>query len=291
MATQLIAGGRVATANGVLDPGWVLVEDGSISEVGAGDPPERSEHAERTEAGGAWVVPGFVDIHCHGGGGAAFTDPAQVRHAVEAHRRHGTTTMLASLVSRPVDELVEQVAALREFVQQHRLSFPIVPANEDIAGIYNIVYRFLFDRHRDLTLPTSFLINEKGEIVKIYQGSLNLQQVEDAEMHRRGVRGDPVAAVGEEILLVARQGGDRTHEQKHADCGDQNHDQDSRALGQAVKQPVATTRFGVAPRQESGPRRLKRSCGDDLTRTGIGWVWRCHCVPINQKLVATTQSA
>src|SRR6202008_2315253 len=116
MATQLIAGGRVATAAGGLAPGWVLVEDGSISEVGAGDPPERSEHAERTEAGGAWVVPGFVDIHCHGGGGAAFTDPAQVRHAVEAHRRHGTTTMLASLVSRPVAELVGRVAALREFV-------------------------------------------------------------------------------------------------------------------------------------------------------------------------------
>ncbi|MGH3880350.1 MAG: N-acetylglucosamine-6-phosphate deacetylase [Actinophytocola sp.] len=116
MATQLIAGGRVATADGVLDPGWVLVEDGSISAVGAGDPPDRPEHAERTEAGGAWVVPGFVDIHCHGGGGAAFTDPAQVRHAVEAHRRHGTTTMLASLVSRPVDELVEQIAELREYV-------------------------------------------------------------------------------------------------------------------------------------------------------------------------------
>jgi len=115
MAAQLIAGGRVATPDGVLDPGWVLVEDGAISAVGEGDPPEPPD-AERTEADGAWVVPGFVDIHCHGGGGAAFTEPGQVRQAVEAHRRHGTTTMLASLVSRPVPELVEQVAALREFV-------------------------------------------------------------------------------------------------------------------------------------------------------------------------------
>jgi N-acetylglucosamine-6-phosphate deacetylase len=99
----------------VLDPGWVLVEDGAISAVGEGDPSGRPD-AEPTEADGAWVVPGFVDIHCHGGGGAAFTEPAQVRQAVEAHRRHGTTTMLASLVSRPVPELVEQVATLREFV-------------------------------------------------------------------------------------------------------------------------------------------------------------------------------
>lgn len=117
MAAQLIARARVATPDGVVDPGWVLVEDGAISAVGAGDPPDRPD-ARTTDAKGAWVVPGFVDIHCHGGGGAAFTspDPAQVRHAAEAHRRHGTTTMLASLVSRPVPELVEQVAVLRELV-------------------------------------------------------------------------------------------------------------------------------------------------------------------------------
>src|ERR1044072_4463999 len=115
MAAQLIAGGRVATPDGVLDPGWVLVEDGAITAVGAGGLAER--HDARThDAAGAWVVPGFVDIHCHGGGGAAFTIADQVAEAVAAHRRHGTTTMLASLVSRPVPELVEQVAALREYV-------------------------------------------------------------------------------------------------------------------------------------------------------------------------------
>jgi N-acetylglucosamine-6-phosphate deacetylase len=115
MAAQLIAGGRVATPDGLLDPGWVLVEDGAISDLGAGDPPDRPD-ARRTDASGAWVVPGFVDIHCHGGGGAAFTNPDEVPGAVVAHRRHGTTTMIASLVSRPVAELVEQVAALREYV-------------------------------------------------------------------------------------------------------------------------------------------------------------------------------
>jgi len=115
MAAQLIAGGRVATPGGVLDPGWVLVEDGAIRSVGEGPAPDRPD-AHRTDATGAWVVPGFVDIHCHGGGGAYFTDRGEVGRAVEAHRRHGTTTLLASLVSRPIPELVEQVAALREYV-------------------------------------------------------------------------------------------------------------------------------------------------------------------------------
>jgi tetratricopeptide (TPR) repeat protein len=51
------------------------------------------------------------------------------------------------------------------------LPFPIVRASPDVVAIYNILYRSLFDRHRDLSLPTSFLIDAQGAIVKIYQGS------------------------------------------------------------------------------------------------------------------------
>jgi N-acetylglucosamine-6-phosphate deacetylase len=117
MAAQLITGGRVATPDGVLDPGWLLVENGTISALGDGEAPSA---ATVTDASGSWVVPGFVDIHCHGGGGAAFTsaDAAHVRRVVDAHTAHGTTTMLASLVTRPVPELVEQVAALSELVEE-----------------------------------------------------------------------------------------------------------------------------------------------------------------------------
>lgn len=48
-------------------------------------------------------MPGFVDLHCHGGGGHTFTtgDAAAARQAAAFHLRHGTTTMLASLVSSP----------------------------------------------------------------------------------------------------------------------------------------------------------------------------------------------
>jgi tetratricopeptide (TPR) repeat protein len=50
--------------------------------------------------------------------------------------------------------------------------------SNDAAAIYNIVYRQLFDRHRDLGLPTSFLINSAGEIIKIYQGAIDVKQIE-----------------------------------------------------------------------------------------------------------------
>ena len=46
-----------------------------------------------------------------------------------------------------------------------------------MAGIYNIVYRYLFDRRRDLAIPTSFLLDREGMIVKVYQGPLDSQRV------------------------------------------------------------------------------------------------------------------
>ena len=54
---------------------------------------------------------------------------------------------------------------------------------EDVVAIYNILYRYLFDRHRDLSLPTSFLIDEQGEIVKVYQGPINAGHVEQDFRH------------------------------------------------------------------------------------------------------------
>ncbi len=110
-----LTGGRVVTPDGVLERGWVAVRDGVIVAVGDGAPPD----GPTTDLGDAWLVPGFVDIHCHGGGGEAFTsaDPERVCKAAAAHRRHGTTTMLASLVSRPIPELADQVKALAELVQ------------------------------------------------------------------------------------------------------------------------------------------------------------------------------
>src|SRR5206468_6611786 len=57
-------------------------------------------------------------------------------------------------------------------------TFPILQGSEEVAAIYNILYRQLFDRHRDLSLPTSFLIDRNGDIVKVYQGPLVPEHVE-----------------------------------------------------------------------------------------------------------------
>ncbi len=78
------------------------------------------------------------------------------------------------------------VENIRALVREHRLSFPILRGSSDVAdvaAIYNILYRYLFDRHRDLELPTSFLIAAKGEIVKVYQGPVDPEHVEQDFRH------------------------------------------------------------------------------------------------------------
>ena len=72
---------------------------------------------------------------------------------------------------------------LRRLVRERNLSFPILRGSDDVAGIYNILYRHLFDRHRDLCLPTSFLIDENGDIVKVYQGLIDPEKVEQDFRH------------------------------------------------------------------------------------------------------------
>ena len=71
---------------------------------------------------------------------------------------------------------------VQAFVAQQGFSFPTLLATPDVAGVYDIVYRYLFDRRRDLPLPTSFLLNKDGMIVKVYQGPVSPERlVEDVK--------------------------------------------------------------------------------------------------------------
>jgi N-acetylglucosamine-6-phosphate deacetylase len=108
----LLAGGRVVTPDGVLSPGWIRLAGPVIDAVGPGDAPGQPAVGLR----GQWVLPGFVEVHVHGGGGASFTEGTidQARQAAAFHRGHGTTTMLASLVTAPLAELETRASMLAE---------------------------------------------------------------------------------------------------------------------------------------------------------------------------------
>ena len=115
----LLTADAVVAHDRVLRPGWVSVRSDRITAVGGGTPPAPATH----ELGAAILVPGFVDVHCHGGGGASFgSDLDDAHRVVETHRASGTTTLLASLVSAPVAALRRSVDALAELVESGELA-------------------------------------------------------------------------------------------------------------------------------------------------------------------------
>ncbi|MGA7157502.1 MAG: FG-GAP-like repeat-containing protein [Acidobacteriaceae bacterium] len=80
------------------------------------------------------------------------------------------------VVALSLDE-PDQAADVRAFAQQSGLAFTVLLGTPEVGGIYNIIYRYLYDRRRDLVFPTAFLIDKEGEIVKVYQGTISADGV------------------------------------------------------------------------------------------------------------------
>ena len=101
-----------AVVNGsLLGDLWIESSNGVITAVNPGI------HSSPEITTDGVLIPGFVDIHCHGGGGHYFsaTSPDEISAAINAHKRTGTTTLVASLVSESVDDLKAQIQRLTPF--------------------------------------------------------------------------------------------------------------------------------------------------------------------------------
>ena len=122
----MLANARVVTPRAVLEPGWLRVVETRIAGVGRGDPPPGDEVVDLA---GGYLLPGFVDLHMHGGGGAQITtdDPTEITRAVAFHRRHGTTRTLASLVTDQVDRMAAAVGTIAELIHTGQTPELIAP--------------------------------------------------------------------------------------------------------------------------------------------------------------------
>ena len=147
--------GRVVTSDEIIDDAVLEVVGDRIravrpfahwrlSHAGAEPPPHRGT-----------VLPGLVDIHNHGGFGYRFddTDPDRIRAAARQHHRHGTTTLLGSIVTADPDVMVAQTAALRTVV-----------ATGDLEGIH-IEGPFLSEKRCGAQDPR-YLIDPDPELVQ-----------------------------------------------------------------------------------------------------------------------------
>jgi N-acetylglucosamine-6-phosphate deacetylase len=111
--TTRVLAGRLVLPDRMVDDGVVEVRDGLLGYVGAA----AGWHGEPPSPAGT-IVPGLVDIHCHGGGGHSFTTGTvdEIEEAAAHHLARGTTTMLASLVSAAPADITRAVRAIRDVV-------------------------------------------------------------------------------------------------------------------------------------------------------------------------------
>lgn len=107
-----LSGGRCVLPDGREARTDVILDAGRIAEIG---PVQRGSDGTIVDASGCWVVPGFIDLHAHGGGGASFADAtASAASAVLGfHAAHGTTRVVASLVPADLESLRATLGGLR----------------------------------------------------------------------------------------------------------------------------------------------------------------------------------
>ena len=115
---MILTADRVALPAGLVEPGWVETSGDRVTGAGGATPPAPVDRHLR-----GTLVPGFVDQHCHGGGGGAFTtgDPAEAATVIATHRAHGTTSLVASLVTDTEERLVALVRGLAPLVRSGEL--------------------------------------------------------------------------------------------------------------------------------------------------------------------------
>lgn len=112
--------GRVVTPAGIVDDAVVVVSGSRIEYVGRATAPGPTGGAPgRPTRAAPLVLPGLVDVHNHGGGGLSSTsaDPRAVAGAAEHHLRHGTTGVVASIVTDRPDAMLEAVSAAADGVE------------------------------------------------------------------------------------------------------------------------------------------------------------------------------
>lgn len=150
--TTLLHSAVAVDARGETPDSWLLFDGGVIALAGVG--PERPEADVTVDLSGRWIAPGFIDLHAHGGGGEDFATGALVA-ALRAHRRHGTTRSIVSLVSEPIPKLLEQLSLVADLTVLDPLVF-----GSHLEGPFLAPGRRGAHAEHTLRLPDPVLIDE-----------------------------------------------------------------------------------------------------------------------------------
>lgn len=130
MVEYVIENGRIYTEEEIIERGYIIVKDDKITDVGKGD----YEGALTTyDAQGQHVLPGFIDIHMHGGYGEDAMDASYdgLKHLAESLLSEGTTSFLATTMTQSDENITKALENIIEYQKQQN-----VLKAADIVGIH-----------------------------------------------------------------------------------------------------------------------------------------------------------
>lgn len=191
---KAIINANIVKSDGILFDGILVIKDDRIFDI-IKDEKDIPAGAEIIDAKGAYVGPGFVDIHVHGRGKVATYDASGV--IVDEYVRHGTTTFLATpYYSQNFDEIMQAIADTKEAMKKSSV----------IKGFYlegpftNPNYGANSDTNpwRHGILPEEYkpLVDACGDLVKVWTVAPELEGMEGFLAYAKEVNPDVVFALG-----------------------------------------------------------------------------------------------
>lgn len=185
MLTQII-NGRILTPQGWLKDGSVLICDGKILEVTNSDLAVIG--ATVIDARGMTIVPGFVSMHAHGGGGHDFTEATEeaFRMATTAHLKHGATSMFPTLSSTSFEKLYQAVDVCEGLMQEPdspilglHIEGPYLNpkmAGSQYEGFLKLLMRMNIFRYWSILLVSSVGISARNYVERMISPNIPVQR-------------------------------------------------------------------------------------------------------------------
>ncbi len=162
--TILIWNAKLYTPNGIISPGWLRIENRTITRLGSGQPPaaELEQAQESINAHQHHLLPGLIDLHIHGAMGYEFMDgqPQAVQEIAQFLVQHGVTSFLATTWAAPQAALLKTLDAIGNAYGQIRNGATLLGAylegpymNPNRAGAQAIQFiRLATDRQEAFSL-------------------------------------------------------------------------------------------------------------------------------------------
>lgn len=107
MSKVVITNARIVTEEQLIENGMIVLDGGKIVSIGEAGRPAEAGADEVIDAKGGWVLPGFIDVHVHGGYGADWMDASteSIDTITRFHGGHGTTSIVATTLTGPKEQL------------------------------------------------------------------------------------------------------------------------------------------------------------------------------------------